>query len=1347
MATKQAKKRNKIQICKIPQIIGSFYAKHFVLIRYIREVQQDKALKLIQDGDPDEYRLLLKTTLIAVPRDQPVTPPFKPSKTQWFTLKEITVRVIEHFCRGNKTNVLAYGFESLTGYGKKGIVAGTVGIQNSYPNTVVSYLRTARAWKLLHERIGDDLMIHLLQNLSIFAKVNSCYFQVAGYPITRLSRMTSADVFTPLPVKKAEETVEDRGTLNAILNRKSRRGGKRARRYRENVRAKVNCSELADAISTTDHPPVFSRAPVQMNANSSSVVTHLAEVPQSSGKRKRDSLDSDDVSRDNPNPSKKQSSTNSNVLKSTSPLLSEDGLINVEITAKSFLESATAVTVADADQAKVGKEFSDVVMSNTTDLVDSSETQGSVISKTSREQPKEPRLKYQGGLVFPQPVGVEEQTHVQTLKRKKSVSIAVRVENEKNEATGGRKGKQKGTAQSNSQLKEASKQQIDDSRGSSSLKKNRKSICLNEMLIPRSKMFYTSNLSQTFPKNHIVESLPVSMAGARKLAQHIFLQGTFLGACGDRGGMKKDERKEPNVNIVNQAAVEKPDGSNTLKLTPRRKQKPFRLPKRLKTIVPMLHKFLARHHKCPFRTLVKLYCRYDFGRPVIKSGKKKRMLERIPFGVKMVYHKLCLKSRAKSTQRKRRAQRKVKVDVVRYRRAVSMFTEHHQVVGFLKGICKKVVPKEIWGSPGNKETFFRNLGKFIRLYRAEKFSLAQMMSGIKVSSCKWLQLRKSGSGKRVALSDSVKQLELLAQFMWWLVNSYLMTVLKTFFYITETGIHRQRVFYYRKPIWETIQQFSLRTFCDEFFKPLKTATAENLLRAQNSLGFSLLRFLPKTSTVRPITNMRHCPTSKELSVNSKLKNLFEVVKFEKERNPEKMGTTLFGTDDLYRALKPFSTRSRTRLEGKPLYFVHVDVSHCYESILHQKLFDIMKEVLEEEEYLIRRFALLRMSGGKVYREFSKDVSTADDCRLFPDFFRSLVVEWKLRQVVVVDNVWYATEDRDKLIKLLEEHIFNNFVKIGNKYYQQKRGIAQGSILSTMLCGYYYSQMERTHLSEIAQDTDSLLLRWVDDFLFVTPHRRLADKFLNTMRAGIPEYGCVINHDKTLTNYTAVTADGHKVTRIGVSDRFPWCGFLLDTVTLEVSPDLSRYTGSLLRDSLTVSLDAHPGEALSKKLRYSVRPKCHPLLLDPNMNTRENTLLNVFHVFLLTAYKFHTYVKELPRGSKPKDNPSFFARMILDLAQYFYSTSARKCLQLSPNESAFSLDEHEVTWLCLYAFQMCLRRTQSRYREILTFLRKSLSQIHLSDRIKLPTTPWNAALTKLVRMKKRSHSALLEESCQ
>ena len=54
------------------------------------------------------------------------------------------------------------------------------------------------------------------------------------------------------------------------------------------------------------------------------------------------------------------------------------------------------------------------------------------------------------------------------------------------------------------------------------------------------------------------------------------------------------------------------------------------------------------------------------------------MLRRIPFSVNVVYHKLSLKGRAKFTQRKRR-ERKAKVNLLRYRRAVRMFTEHDQV--------------------------------------------------------------------------------------------------------------------------------------------------------------------------------------------------------------------------------------------------------------------------------------------------------------------------------------------------------------------------------------------------------------------------------------------------------------------------------------------------------------------------------------------------------------------------------------------------------------------------------------------------------------------------------------------
>ena len=75
----------------------------------------------------------------------------------------------------------------------------------------------------------------------------------------------------------------------------------------------------------------------------------------------------------------------------------------------------------------------------------------------------------------------------------------------------------------------------------------------------------------------------------------------------------------------------------------------------------------------------------------------------------------------------------------------------------------------------------------------------------------------------------------------------------------------------------------------------------------------------------------------------------------------------------------------------------------------------------------------------------------------------------------------------------------------------------------------------------------------------------------------------------------------------------------------------RCPGSFLRDTLTVSLDTHPAQALHRKLLLSVRPKCHPLLLDHNLNSRENILFNAYQTFLLAAHKFHTYIKELPKG--------------------------------------------------------------------------------------------------------------------
>ncbi|KAJ7385972.1 hypothetical protein OS493_012304 [Desmophyllum pertusum] len=292
MATKKAKKKQ-IKLSKSQQIIASFYIKHFTLLSYLYKVKQGTSIRLIQDGDLPEYRVLLKSTLVGVPRDRSATPPFKPNHAQWFTFKEIINRVIEHACRSKKTmfteNVIASGFEAFE-------------------------------W-----------------NVSMFVKVNSqCFFQVTGFPISRLIPLKPGESVTPqLHSKQAIPSIGGGDGSNAVLKKKTkregkqtgasggvgakaavlkrettRRGGKRATKYHEKIRSQKKKEDLSDmtgksnqevprldvesvhVIAATASSPAVSSIPDQIDQrNNRNRLDACSESSKDQGKRKRESCD------------------------------------------------------------------------------------------------------------------------------------------------------------------------------------------------------------------------------------------------------------------------------------------------------------------------------------------------------------------------------------------------------------------------------------------------------------------------------------------------------------------------------------------------------------------------------------------------------------------------------------------------------------------------------------------------------------------------------------------------------------------------------------------------------------------------------------------------------------------------------------------------------------------------------------------------------------------------------------------------------------------------------------------------------------------------------------------------
>jgi telomerase reverse transcriptase len=251
---------------------------------------------------------------------------------------------------------------------------------------------------------------------------------------------------------------------------------------------------------------------------------------------------------------------------------------------------------------------------------------------------------------------------------------------------------------------------------------------------------------------------------------------------------------------------------------------------------------------------------------------------------------------------------------------------------------------------------------------------------------------------------------------------------------------------------------------------------------------------------------------------------------------------------------------------RPLYFAKVDVLSCFDTIPQQRLVTMVESLFTLEAYQTGKHVEMRPLG-RLQRLYGQHVNPMPMKRYVPHSgaagkvaaFDKLVQDQLVKSkahTVFVDTAVHQTETKDDLMHLLREHVERNLVKVGKKFYRQKRGIPQGSVLSSILCNFFYAEFERDVLG-FALGPGSLLMRLVDDFCFVTADRQRAEQFVKVMHRQHADYGVSVKREKSLTNFDAMTEDGYRIRKCDDSAKFPYCGLLLDTRTLEVSKDSSR----------------------------------------------------------------------------------------------------------------------------------------------------------------------------------------------
>lgn len=445
--------------------------------------------------------------------------------------------------------------------------------------------------------------------------------------------------------------------------------------------------------------------------------------------------------------------------------------------------------------------------------------------------------------------------------------------------------------------------------------------------------------------------------------------------------------------------------------------------------------------------------------------------------------------------------------------------------------------------------------------------------------------------------------------------------------------------------------------------------------------------LPSVSST---SNSLYSNVFNEVLTNSSLYNCLNVLTHIYEQYPQLVGFGVFSNDDVYAKLHKFKETIRSSAiysdlaqkslsfnpEEPPFYVATLDLEKCYDHIDPSRLYDIMHRILEGDcrsstvisasssspaingilkdvEPIVHRYNITHYmpSLDKPMTKYIRYVSLTGELLTLDE--ASQEISSNYRNSLIQDMVLHTKYPSSEILKLLKIHLFQHLVRLPSShltstnssprqsphtsqisFHTQIKGIPQGSVLSSLLCNFYYGDLERqllNHFIPLVSDSSTieiiplspklLILRITDDYLLISTEKHLLNNILSTMFQQYPLYQSYFNISKIKTNYSV---DDPKITYLGKPVKLnpfprssngdyliPWCGLLLNCRTLEVLPNYSKLLHEPLSWKKTIIWNiTNIGNQLPKSIKRLLRTKIHALFLD-------NRNVNVFSSYLHT----------------------------------------------------------------------------------------------------------------------------------
>lgn len=402
------------------------------------------------------------------------------------------------------------------------------------------------------------------------------------------------------------------------------------------------------------------------------------------------------------------------------------------------------------------------------------------------------------------------------------------------------------------------------------------------------------------------------------------------------------------------------------------------------------------------------------------------------------------------------------------------------------------------GPSSNYKSFDKNLIAYLKLPKFQKIPVQFFSRGVKTGKISWLRDSK--------VRNEVQQ-RMLRQLLHWMVAKVVNPLLVHLYYMTERSGAPTTLYYYDRVTWSLKQSEGA---IQHGLNDIESATDEK---------GEPWRLVPKADgSTRIIVNMRER--------NKKLEDAHAVLQ---SRIPH-MKSNLNSWHDWLTEMIRFQANQVGNSRSPTFYVVKFDISSCYDSSDVDKVKRLTQILLNNGEDSYSRTSVLEFLGPLCQYSRRKTIVEVPGGAFNPatEEYRtkskpSIIVE---RESQVVDGADILL-DIDNLLQNLRLRVR------GGKSLPFTSGIPQGSSCSNDLCDLMLNDLVKNELS-FAESSSAKLIRYVDDFLFLTVKPELATRVYEASVRGFSAYNLYCKQPKVLKNFGESKVDRVKFLGIEIN---------------------------------------------------------------------------------------------------------------------------------------------------------------------------------------------------------------------